>query len=77
MEPTSVRQRLLEGMTTDEGLAEALGCSVRTVYRLDLPYVKVGARRFYNVDACRVELISRQSGTRKAARSKGRPRKSA
>ena len=77
MNSTAIRGELLAGLATDDEIAAALNVSVRTVYRLALPFTKVGARRYYDVAKCREALLSRQTGTRSAPRGKGRPRKAA
>jgi hypothetical protein len=41
--PNTVRDTLMAGLATDDELAAAIGCSARTIYRLNLPFVKIGA----------------------------------
>lgn len=74
---TEIRARLLEGLATDVELAEALGVSVRTVYRLELPYVKVANRRLYDVAKAREKLMRNRGGELPPPRPRGRPRKTA
>jgi hypothetical protein len=52
-------------------LCEALGCSERTIYRLDLPYIVVGWTRWYGVEQARQKFpaptIARQFISRAVA----------
>jgi hypothetical protein len=57
----AIREALLHGYATDDELAMALHCSRRKLYRLNLPYIKIGAKRLRHVQTCREILTSRSS----------------
>jgi hypothetical protein len=75
-EAADLREQLLEGYAGEVEIAEALGVSVRTVYRLGLPYIKVANRRFYHVAGSREKLTHKRAGSDPPPpRHRGRPRK--
>lgn len=73
---TVTREVLLPGYVTEAELAAALGRCCRTVRRLGLPSVKVGAARFYDVAKCRAALLREDANAKNAPRRPGRPKRS-
>jgi hypothetical protein len=73
----TMREQLLEGLTTTEELRDILGYShIKSIYDLcdqGLPYLKAGYRRLYNMTKVREWLMSRE-GNGKKKRPVGRPR---
>jgi hypothetical protein len=69
-------KRLLEGLATESEIAQELGTSTRTVQRLNLPFLKLGARRYYDIEKCRAAILARMQGIREAPK-RGRPRRTA
>ena len=52
-----VRNALLQGFAPEGHIAAALGVSMRTVQRLDLPFVRIGIRRYYDLAKSREKLL--------------------
>jgi len=71
----STRAQLLAGLASPEEIAAALGVSVFTVrYRLELPFIRVGSKRLYDIAKCRAALLG-CLGRRHQTPRRGRPRK--
>lgn len=72
------RAVLFDGLCTQEQLAAAFGYKRRTVYVLmeqGLPYIKVGQRRYFDLEAVREWIRSQQID--RTPRGRGRPKKAA
>ena len=73
--PTNIKATLLEGTATIAEIAQALGCSERTVYRMNLPYVIVAGKRRAPLALARERIMA---GVRNCdpppPRPRGRPR---
>jgi hypothetical protein len=52
-----LRDELLEGWAFPEEIAEAIGRSVRTVERMNLPFKRLGARRIHRIADARAVLL--------------------
>ena len=71
----SVRAELLGGLASDRDISDALGLSLFTVrYRLQLPCIRVGVKRFYDIGKCRALLLAQHEAKHQTPRP-GRPRK--
>jgi hypothetical protein len=75
--PEALKQTLLEGTASFEEIAKALGIDVRTVYRLELPYIVVKRKRRAVIALAREKLMSRIKDPLASPRGRGRPRKAA
>lgn len=71
-----IRAALLEGTVPIDDLPEALHCTLRTVYRLNLPYIKIAGKRRVILALARERFMARtQGGDLPPPRKPGRPRK--
>jgi hypothetical protein len=72
---TAIKDALLAGTATFKEIAEALGVTERTVYRMNLPYTIVGGKRRAPLDQARQKIMARvKNGTLPPPRGRGRPR---
>jgi hypothetical protein len=68
---------LLGGTANFKEIAAALGCSERTIYRLDLPYILVAGERRAVLALAREKIMANmQRGDPPPPRAPGRPRTS-
>ena len=75
LKPPSIREQLLGGLISRDELADALGCTWRTIYsylQQGLPSVRVGARRYYHIEKVRAWIETQDP--RRLPRRIGRPR---
>ena len=82
MSVDKLKESLLDNRVSDDVLALALGVGLRQLYnytKRGLPYVRIGNRRYFDIDECRAWLVA--DATRKvdeqalAPRPVGHPRK--
>jgi hypothetical protein len=73
--PTAIRDALLSGTATFKEIAEALGVTERTVYRLNLPFVRVAGKRRAVLAQAREKLMRHVHGGEPPPRRRGRPRR--
>ena len=66
-----IKQMLLGGTANFKEIAAALGCSERTIYRLNLPYILVAGRRHAVLALAREKLMANMQ--RATRRRRGRP----
>lgn len=69
-----IRGKVLAGLATIDALAAAFQRSTRTIRRLELPYVKIGRTRLYDLEACRAAIMT-AAIERTPPRPRGRPPK--
>lgn len=72
------RAKLFENLYTHEQISTIFQFSDRAMYDYTargMPFIKVGARRYFDIEAVRAWLLSHQ--TDRSARSRGRPTKTA
>jgi hypothetical protein len=71
----AIKAALLEDAATDDELAAAFDVTPRTVRRWDLPYIQIGATRYYLLRAAREKFLRHQhGGDPPPPRTRGRPR---
>ena len=71
---TQIRDRLLEGLATEEQIAQAIGKHKRSVARWNLPAVWIGRTKYIVLAKAREKLLRNQKGgDLPAPRGSGRP----
>ena len=84
LDAATVRAHLIHNRVPDDVLASALGIGLRAMYyyaEKGLPYIRIGGRRYFDIDEAR-DWLTRRKDSRPAApepmpppRPVGRPRK--